>query len=59
MENFFFLNRFSGHGLQQSPAMGRRTAEIMVHGACKTLDLSSFNFERIGLNRPIIEKAII
>ena len=59
VENFYFLNGFSGHGLQQSPAMGRGTAEIMVHGAYKTLDMSPFNFERIGLNRPIIEKAII
>lgn len=59
VENFYFLNGFSGHGLQQSPAMGRGTAEIMIHGAYKTLDLSPFNFERIGLNRPIIEKAII
>lgn len=32
VENFFFLNGFSGHGLQQSPAMGRGTAELMVHG---------------------------
>ncbi|WP_108882373.1 FAD-dependent oxidoreductase [Anderseniella sp. Alg231-50] len=59
VENFFFLNGFSGHGLQQSPAMGRGTAEIMVHGAYKSLDMSPFNFERIEQNRPIIEKAII
>ena len=59
VENFFFLNGFSGHGLQQSPAMGRGTAEVMVHGTYKTLDLSPFNFERIAQNRPIIEKAII
>ncbi|MDC1231405.1 FAD-binding oxidoreductase [Octadecabacter sp.] len=59
VENFYFLNGFSGHGLQQSPAMGRGTAELMVHGAYKTLDLSSFNFDRIAANRPIIEKAII
>lgn len=59
VENFFFLNGFSGHGLQQSPAMGRGTAEMLVHGGYKTLDLSPFRFERIGANRPIIEKAII
>ncbi|WP_299414940.1 FAD-binding oxidoreductase [uncultured Sulfitobacter sp.] len=59
VENFFFLNGFSGHGLQQSPAMGRGTAEIMVHGAYRTLDMRPFNFERIELNKPIIEKAII
>jgi glycine/D-amino acid oxidase-like deaminating enzyme len=59
VENFFFLNGFSGHGLQQSPAMGRGTAEIMVHGSYQSLDMSAFNFSRIASNRPIIEKAII
>lgn len=59
VENFFFLNGFSGHGLQQSPAMGRGTAEIMVHGAYKTLNMSQFHFDRIPAGRKIIEKAII
>ena len=57
--NFFFLNGFSGHGLQQSPAMGRGTAEIMLHGAYQTLDLSPFNYARIAAHKPIIEKAVI
>jgi len=59
VENFFFLNGFSGHGLQQSPAMGRGTAEIMVRGAYKTLNMSQFHFDRIPAGRKIIEKAII
>jgi glycine/D-amino acid oxidase-like deaminating enzyme len=59
IENFFFLNGFSGHGLQQSPAMGRGTAEIMVNGAYKTLDMTQFHFDRIPAGRKIIEKAII
>ncbi len=59
VENFFFLNGFSGHGLQQSPAMGRGTAEMLVHGEYRSLDMSPFNYERIVNNTPIIEKAII
>ncbi len=59
VENFFFLNGFSGHGLQQSPAMGRGTAELLVHGHYRSLDLSPFNYARIEANEPIIEKAII
>lgn len=59
VSNFYFLNGFSGHGLQQSPAMGRGTAEIMLHGNYKTLDLSEFHFNRIGQNRPVSEKAVI
>ncbi len=59
VENFIFLNGFSGHGLQQSPAMGRGTAEYLVHGEYRALDMSPFNFERIPAGRKIIEKAII
>ena len=57
--NFIFLNGFSGHGLQQSPAMGRGTAEWLTYGAYRALDLSPYNFERIVQDRPMIEKAVI
>ncbi len=59
IENFLFLNGFSGHGLQQSPAMGRATAEWLVHGEYRSLDLSTFHFERILANQPIAEGAVI
>ncbi len=59
VENFYFINGFSGHGLQQSPAMGRGISEVMVHGHYKTLDLSQFHFDRIPAGRKIVEKAII
>ena len=32
LENFYLLLGFSGHGLQQSPAMGRATAELITFG---------------------------
>lgn len=59
VENFVFLNGFSGHGLQQSPAMGRGAAEWLTYGAYRTLDLTPFDFSRIADNRPVIETAII
>lgn len=59
IDNFYFVNGFSGHGLQQSPAMGRGTAELITYGEYRTLDLSPFNYERIPNNQPYIEKAII
>jgi len=59
VSNFFFLNGFSGHGLQQSPAMGRGTEEMLTYGEYRSLDMSPFNYERIINNNPIIEKAII
>jgi len=59
VENFIFLNGFSGHGLQQSPALGRGTAEWLTYGKYRELDLSLFHFDRIVNNTPIVEKAII
>lgn len=57
--NFLFLNGFSGHGLQQSPAMGRATAEWIVHGEYRSLDLRPFHFDRIAAGKPYLELAII
>lgn len=57
--NFMFLNGFSGHGFQQSPAMGRGMAELITYGEYRTLDLSAFGFGRIERNEPFLEKAVI
>lgn len=57
--NFLFLNGFSGHGLQQSPAMGRATAEWILQGAYRSLDLSEFHFQRIAEGRALVEAAVI
>ena len=57
--NFMFINGFSGHGFQQSPAMGRGMAELIVHGGFRTLDLSPFGYGRIRRGEPFREKAVI
>ena len=36
VENFIFANGFSGHGLQQAPAVGKALAELIVHGGYRT-----------------------
>lgn len=59
ISNFVFLNGFSGHGLQQSPAMGRATAEWLLHGGYRTLDMSEFHYARIAEGRALVEGAII
>lgn len=59
VENFLFINGFSGHGLQQSPAMGRGLAEWITHGGFRALDLSEFSYQRIAEDRPIVERAVI
>ena len=57
--NFVFANGFSGHGLQQSPAIGRAVAELVVYGAYRALDLSPLGFQRIAPAEPFLETAII
>ena len=59
VENFIFANGFSGHGFQQSPAIGRGVAELIIYNEFKNLDLSPFCFSRIETNKPFIENAII
>ena len=59
ISNFIFVNGFSGHGFQQSPAMGRGTAEMIIYGEYRALDLSPFNYERIEKGEPFVEKAVI
>ena len=50
---------FSGHGLQQSPAIGRGIAELIIHGAYTSLDLSQLGCERLVAGRPILERNVI
>jgi FAD-dependent oxidoreductase domain-containing protein 1 len=57
--NFLFANGFSGHGLQQSPAVGRAVAELIVHGRYVSLDLSLFGYERVLRGCPVRELNII
>lgn len=57
--NLYFANGFSGHGIQQSPAVGRGIAEHVRHGGYRTLDLSPLGFGRIPAGRPLIERNII
>lgn len=58
LEGFFLANGFSGHGLQQAPAVGRYLSELIL-GKPPVLDLSIFNPRRILENRPIEEVGIV
>lgn len=59
LANFYFANGFSGIGLQQGPAAGRAVAELILHGAYQTLDLSRLGFERIVEKQPLEETRLI
>jgi len=59
LAGFYFANGFSGHGLQQSPAVGRYLSELVSYGAPRTLDLSAFGFERIRAGQAIRELNVV
>jgi FAD-dependent oxidoreductase domain-containing protein 1 len=59
VKNFIFANGFSGHGLQQAPAVGRAIAELIIHGGYRTIDCSAFGYERIREDRPYRELNVI
>jgi FAD-dependent oxidoreductase domain-containing protein 1 len=56
---FYFMNGFSGHGLQQSPAVGRGIAEHILTGGWQSLDLSDLSVDRIIAGRAFRELAIV
>ena len=55
LENFLVAAGFSGHGLMQSPAVGRGLSELILYGEYRTLDLSRFGYERVSTNTPLRE----
>ncbi len=57
--NFYIAAGFSGHGLQQAPAVGRGLAELVTGGAYQTLDLSELGAGRIARNQPFLERAVV
>lgn len=59
VSNFMFANGFSGHGLQQAPAIGRGLSELVTYGGYRSLDLSPLSFQRVVENRPFLEESVI
>jgi sarcosine oxidase len=57
--NLYFANGFSGHGAQQAAGAGNAVAELIVHGAFRTIDLTRLGYERIGAGRPLPERNVI
>ena len=58
LRGFYLANGFSGHGVQQAPAVGRYLAERIL-GLPVSLDLSAFSPRRILEGRPLSESGLV
>jgi FAD-dependent oxidoreductase domain-containing protein 1 len=59
LTNFIFANGFSGHGIQQGPASGKLTAEQIMYGEYRSIDVTRLDYARIPRREPLFEKNII
>ncbi len=50
---------FSGHGIQQAPAMGRGLAELAMHGRYVAMDLAPLALARLGEGRLVLERNVV
>ena len=53
IENFYIAAGFSGHGLQQAPAVGRAIKELLLDDGYDTIDLSRLGYKRVLDDRPL------
>jgi glycine/D-amino acid oxidase-like deaminating enzyme len=58
IKGLYLATGFSGHGLQQGPAVGRYLSELLL-ATPVSLDLSIFSPHRILENRPLSEAGIV
>ncbi len=59
LPNLYLMSGFSGHGLQQSPAIGRGIAEHILNGGWQSIDLSELSVDRVLAGTPMLERAIV
>lgn len=59
LPNLIFANGFSGHGLQQAPAVGRGVAEWITTGGWASLDLGPLGWDRVLSGTPNVEHAVV
>ncbi len=58
-DNFLLANGFSGHGLQQSPAIGRALSELVTFGQYRSLDLRRFGYDRLLTGAALREQNVV
>jgi sarcosine oxidase subunit beta len=59
VKGLYFVNGFSGHGVMHSPASGRITADLVLHGKSDLIDASPLGLERFTTGALIEETALL
>jgi len=59
LDNVYLACGFSGHGIQQGPAVGRAVTELILDGQYKTIDLGKFGFQRLIDKVKVLERNIV
>jgi len=59
VEGFYGAVGFSGHGLMQSPAVGKCMSELIQFGKYQSVDLSCFSFDRFKTGKLVFEDEIV
>ncbi len=57
--NLHVASGFSGHGLQQAPAIGRAMAELLLTGGYRSIDLTAFGPDRFLRGDLVLESNIV
>jgi glycine/D-amino acid oxidase-like deaminating enzyme len=59
VKGLYFVNGFSGHGVMHSPASGRVTADLILHGHTEIIDATCLSVERFERGHLLEETAVL
>ena len=59
LNGYYLACGFSGHGMQQGPAIGKGLSELIRTGNYETIDLTPLRFERFAEKDLVIEGAVV
>jgi FAD-dependent oxidoreductase domain-containing protein 1 len=59
IEGLYVAVGFSGHGLQQAPAVGKGMSELITTGRYDSIDLSPLGVDRIFTGRRVLEEGVV
>ena len=59
VDGMYFVNGFSGHGVMHSPASGRITADLILHGHSSLIDASQLSVTRFAAGKLLEETTVL